>query len=198
MKLYISIVLLQLLLFFNATAEMEKGTFLLGARIGVGASNLKGDVADNSSKFNFHAGIIADYAFSHHYYMETGCFLTNKGCKYDVLDKTETINMFYLEFPILSSFRININNESGINLQFGPYAAIGVFGNNRTLPDEPRTFSEDGGFKRFDAGLKLAAGWQISEFSITFGYDIGCLNVSHLEGYSVRTTLFHTTFGYDF
>lgn len=204
MKRIFSVFVLFLGLVFGANAQgLEAGNLSFGVRAGVGLANMGGDVKNSDNLFNFHVGVVGDYAFTNNFYLEPGLYFTRKGCSFDKVSyesfpyKTESVsrNLYYLEIPVLASYRFNINDAFGINVQAGPYAAIGLFGDT----DDVKSF-DDGNCKRFDAGARFAAGVQFSAFSATVGYDLGLMNIADVEegDYKATTSLISLTLGYDF
>ena len=200
MKRILSLAVLFLGLVFSAHAELEEGTFKFGVRAGGGFATLTGDAAvGNTSIFNFHVGAVGDYAFSESFYLEPGLYFTKKGTSYDYdlgFLGSESIDMelYYLELPVLASYRFNFTDKFGLNLQAGPYAAFGLFGESGEGVDS----FDEGVFKKFDAGLRLATGAQFSAFSVSLGYDLGLMNISDAEEVDAKTALFFVTLGYDF
>ena len=198
MKRILSLAVLFLGLVFSAHAELEEGTFKFGVRAGGGFATLTGDASGLSSVFNFHVGAVGDYAFSESFYLEPGLYFTKKGTSYDLegyfSSESIDVDLYYLELPVLASYRFNFTDKFGLNLQAGPYAAFGLFGESGEGVDS----FDEGVFKKFDAGLRLATGAQFSAFSVSLGYDLGLMNVSDAEGGDAKTALFFVTLGYDF
>jgi len=198
MKRILSLAVLFLGLVFSAHAELEEGTFKFGVRAGGGFATLTGDASGLSSVFNFHVGAVGDYAFSESFYLEPGLYFTKKGTSYDLegyfSSESIDVDLYYLQLPVLASYRFNFTDKFGLNLQAGPYAAFGLFGESGEGVDS----FDEGVFKKFDAGLRLATGAQFSAFSVSLGYDLGLMNVSDAEGGDAKTALFFVTLGYDF
>ncbi|HPH62614.1 MAG TPA: porin family protein [Paludibacteraceae bacterium] len=203
MKRILSLAVLFLGLVFSAHAELEEGTFKFGVRAGGGFATLTGDASGLSSVFNFHVGAVGDYAFSESFYLEPGLYFTKKGTSYDLegyfSSESIDVDLYYLQLPVLASYRFNFTDKFGLNLQAGPYAAFGLFGScgEDENGDDVSSF-DDGNYKRFDAGLRLATGAQFSAFSVSLGYDLGLMNISDAEEVDAKTALFFVTLGYDF
>ncbi len=196
MKRIFSVVVLFLGLVFGANAQgLEAGNLSFGARAGVGLANMGGDVKNSDNLFNFHVGVVGDYAFTNNFYLEPGLYFTRKGCaNAESHSSSSNVNLYYLEVPVLASYRFNINDAFGINVQAGPYAAIGLFGE---CGDDVKSFDKDI-YKRFDGGLRFAAGAQFSAFSATVGYDLGLTDISDNSYVKAKTSLISFTLGYDF
>lgn len=128
------------------TKAQENG---FGIRGGLNISNAGGDfknylkdneLGDKKSRVGFNLGVIYDYGFSEHFYLQPGLYFTTKGAKakYSYSEKEEDyswseetkykINLSYLEIPILASYRIALGDNVKWHINAGPYIAFGIGG----------------------------------------------------------------------
>jgi hypothetical protein len=105
-----------------------------------------------------------------------------------------TIGLNYLELPIhfLYHYPIGPGNVYG---GLGPYFAYGVGGKSG---DESSFGENNGGFKRFDAGIGFMVGYKLKMgVSLDVGYDLGLANVEYADqDVSGHTRCFNINLGY--
>lgn len=113
---------------------------------------------------------------------------------YSVMGRSTAAN--YIELPVLFNYYHRLAEARYLQFSFGPYAAIGVAGKVKTRGDGGRAGSEklyyedktfgSGGYRRFDAGLQAAAGYQFPT-GLTLGVeaDLGLTRVRSGGGRNV-------------
>lgn len=97
-----------------------------------------------------------------------------KGAKFEA--NGGTIGLNYLELPInaIYTYKIGLGSLYG---GIGPYFAYGVGGKDG---GESSFGENNGGFKRFDAGLNFMLGYKLQMgLSLDFGYDLGLANIEY-------------------
>jgi hypothetical protein len=123
----------------------------------------------SNSTFGFHIGAMMDmplaiidiandaYIISVH----PGAQFVKKGGKrsfyYVFSSYSYTVNAYYLEFPVLFSFKKDFSDNFSARADFGPYLAIGMFGDQEiggysAAYESESSFSE-GGLSRVDGGI---------------------------------------------
>lgn len=193
-----------------------------GIRAGFNLSSFRGTFVnsyideidgDNSAKFKtrpgFQIGAIVDIPVTYGFYIQPGLYFTTRGARF-VAKESETLyeieysasykeiyRPFYLQVPILASFRANVTKSLQVQLNTGPYLAIGLggkevdiedytdsAGNEEHEKDKYKFFGESKedeyhfGAKRFDFGWCFGAGLTISGgFYVGIQYDLGCVNM---------------------
>ncbi|MBP8945600.1 MAG: PorT family protein [Paludibacteraceae bacterium] len=175
-------------------------------RGGMNLSNLYGDDAkDAKMKVGYNIGGLVDYEFVSNVGIQSGLVLTAKGAKGDAENVNVTINMLYLEVPVNIIYKIDLNAANmpvKFNVNVGPYLAYGVGGKtsieigNQSFSYD--TFSDDGGYKKFDLGLGLGVGFEFGRVTANCGWEMGLINVADAEDTDVKTMNCFLTIGYKF
>ncbi len=182
-----------------------------GFDLGLGYANQWGNAYDAYHKtglFSFTFGADIDIRVSEKQFIEVGANFNRKGCKieghqwvkdggpwkfYTDKDKA-TINMFYLQVPVMYGLCLPIEDQVSWKLMVGPYFAFGLTGDRRneyesylakaynTLVDRESTVStfneepKDFSFKRFDVGAKIQTGVTVDRVSYMIAYELGFFN----------------------
>jgi hypothetical protein len=104
------------------------------------------------------------------------------------------INLNYLEVPVDVMYHYPAG-PGELRGGLGPYFAYGIGGTSGTVS----SFGENnGGFKRFDAGLSFLLGYKLSNgVSLDLGYDLGLANVEYAsQDVTGHTRTFSINAGY--
>lgn len=169
--------------FWNGEPAEQRLTW--GVRAGMNLSSVGGDMKTDS-KIGFKAGVSADIAIVQSFYINTGLFYSMQG--YEPKGKGDGMTAGYLNLPIYASYRLNFAEESQLQINFGPYVAYGLHG-------------DDGYFdnaKRFDMGLGVGAGYTFKRWYLGLDYQFGLMNISDVDGFSAKNKNFSITLGYNF
>ncbi|MBQ7513701.1 MAG: PorT family protein [Prevotella sp.] len=169
---------------FTLTANaQDESKFIVKA--GVGMSTLVGkDTKNTKANFAYKLGVAYDASLSDNFAIRPGLELVNKGYKYKT-GITGSINMFYLQVPVLAAYKINIGDNKLV-LQAGPYVSYGIFGSEIDWGGGEKTkiFDKDeGGFKRFDAGVMAGVNYEFSQFLVGVEYSRGLAKLSDYKQY---------------
>ena len=112
-----------------------------------------------------------------------GLELVRKGSKTSDGFGKDVTHLLYLELPIYALYRHQLpDNKGELFGGLGPYFGYGLAGNfkftfNGETTKVPAFDTKNGGFKRFDAGLALTAGYQFpGSFRVRLAYEIGLVN----------------------
>lgn len=175
-------------------------------RGGMNLSNLYGDDAkDAKMKVGYNIGGLVDYEFVSNVGIQSGLVLTAKGAKSDAENVNVTANMLYLEVPVNIIYKIDLNAANmpvKFNVNVGPYLAYGVGGKTSIEIGGPSfsydTFSDDGGYKKFDLGLGLGVGFEFGKITANCGWEMGLINVVDAEDTDVKTMNGYLSIGYKF
>lgn len=190
---------------FFSTERPEK-TVNLGLRAGYTLSNVlekwDGKSESYDSKSGFLAGLNVDVAFMQSFGLNTGIFAVSKGYKDSWDGETVTFNPMYLEIPVLASYRFNFGETSRVEVDFGPYFAVGVGGKWKFKDDDgsysEKFFGGEDGANRFDCGLKLGAGVTFNKIYVGLHYAFGLTNLYDVDEGSIRNRNLSLTMGFNF
>lgn len=218
-----------------AASAQDKIAF--GVRAGVNINSLRysGDAEssynDLKSRAGFHVGVVMDWNVARNFYIQPGVYFATRGAKGEWSESgedysykyTQKLNMSYLQIPVLASYRFPVSKSVKIDVNVGPYIAIGLGGKlkaeeTETYGGETGTYSDKidifgkssgdeirGDFKRFDAGLRFGAGVNIHKFHVGVSYDLGLTNLARTGDDSMwnnkdkfRNGSFNVSVGYNF
>lgn len=193
-------------------SEVPEKRVTWGVRGGLNVSNIHVSVdklgASLDSKVGYRFGVSADIAIVKSFAISTGLYYSAKGAKadggiydpeFDEYDTDKlTISPAYLELPIYASYRVNFAEASQLQINFGPYLAYGVNGKVKLGDDKVDVFGDDG-FRRFDAGLGVGAGYTFNHFYVGLDYQFGLANIADTGGIGKITNRnFNISIGYNF
>lgn len=179
----------------------------LGIRAGLNISKVNekvdGYATDYKNKVGYRLGIILDSRICENFYFQPGLYFTSLGAKLEVSDEKVTVNLHYLQLPILASYRIELTDQMKVHLNAGPYVAVGLAGKQKADGIKVNAFSDEGGLNRFDAGLSFGTGLSINKFYFGLGYDLGLANILNDEIWDTdlvksRNRNFHISVGFNF
>lgn len=189
------------------SSEKSDKPISFGVRVGGNISTITGDVEGAKSRFGFNAGVSMDVPFLKSLYLETGLYLTQKGCKFEFEEEIgdEEIgnyvevekwkaNPLYIEIPVLASYRYDFNDDIQLRVNAGPYIAYGISGKD----GDDKFFSGDYAHKRFDMGLQVGTGISVSKFYVGCAYEFGLTKVNKEGDGSVKNGNFMFNAGYNF
>lgn len=131
--------------------------------------------------------------------IEGGLEFIGKGAKYDLGGAEGKIHLNYLEVPVYATYNYPLG-PGRLYGGLGPYLAYGIGGKVEEGGFSAASFGENnGGYKRFDAGLGIEAGYQYKLFSFTLTYDLGLANVAYAsQDFSAHNRSFAVNVGYSF
>lgn len=185
-------------------SEVPEKKVTWGVRGGLNVSNIHVSVdklgASLDSKVGYRFGVSADIAIVKSFAISTGLYYSAKGAKADgdIDEGKSTISPAYLELPIYASYRINFAEASQLQINFGPYLAYGVNGKVKLGDEKVDVFGDDG-FRRFDAGLGVGAGYTFNHFYVGLDYQFGLANIADTGGIGKITNRnFNISIGYNF
>ena len=218
-------------------ANAQDKAVSLGLRAGLNVNTLtysgnnEAEIRDlYKSHTGFHIGAVVNCKVAGNFYLQPGIYFTTRGAKQEENSSedgfnysfTQKTNMSYLQIPVSASYRFPVGKIVKIDINVGPYVAIGLGGKvkieaTESYEGETETYSEKydvfgkstkeetrGDFKRFDAGLRFGAGVHISKFNIGLIYDLGLANLAHTgdnawnRGTKFRNGSFLVSVGYNF
>lgn len=175
--------------------------------------NVDGGTSDNNILTTFNVGILDRFNVSSFLAFETGLILDGRGSKSDnylTSDHSDNyikskFNPLYLEIPANLVLKLPLGtgaNSKNIFAYAGPYAAIGIAGNNKVeskilgvsssssskikfANDDPLTSEGEGSaynrLKRFDFGVNIGAGIDIGSVMLKANYGVGLAKINSLQ-----------------
>lgn len=199
---------------FFATAAQAQITW--NVKGGIGAATCHGDVEDMSNHLVGKLGVGIEKPISKNWSIMPSLELAWKGAEYKLEEEgyKETLDIFYLQVPIMAAYRINLNDSWNITLKAGPYFAYGLSGKMKgSVDSEYGSYSwdenifkdrvyEDGkevvkAGKRFDAGLDFGVDFEYHRFVFGAEYELGLLKFAPDDA-DVKNAAAYFTVGYKF
>ncbi len=190
------LLLCAVMLFGTVCMANAQDKIQFGVRAGMNISSLSGDGVDElDSRIGYHVGAIMDWNVTGNLYVQPGLFFTTRGVK----EGDWKMNANYLQIPISVAYRFPVSDNFKVDVNAGPYFAMGIGGKYKQdgLEDSD-VFGDEGDCKRFDAGLRVGAGVHIQKFSVGLIYDLGLANISKGEGSKIKNGAFQISVGYNF
>lgn len=188
----------------------EKVTFGVRAGVNVNSLSVSGE-SDLKSRVGYHVGAVMDWNVAKNLYVQPGIYFTTRGAKSSGEGWEQKINMNYLQIPISVAYRFPVSEQVKIDVNVGPYVALGLggkmkisesygFDDEYDIDEEIKAFGSEGLCKRFDAGLRFGAGVHIRKFTVGLCYDLGLTNIAREsgEGAKIKNGSFQISLGYNF
>lgn len=192
-KIQIVLVLLLCSVIINA----QDSPFQAGIKGGVNFSSASLiEAGTERIKAGYQIGLFAEYGLTESFYLQSGAYFTTKGIRlkgtkalFDTASGwKQTVEMQYIEVPLLAMYKMEV--ESGINILFnaGPYAAFGIAGKttNRLLGGENAKSAEldtfgDNRMKNFDYGVRFGTGMEFEKMIFEFSCNFGVNNIANKD-----------------
>ncbi|WP_286857955.1 MULTISPECIES: porin family protein [Sphingobacterium] len=174
---------------------------------------------------SFYVAGYADIPLANSFSIQPGISLQGKGSKISLTKMAELAgisgvsgsvkqDLMYIEIPVNFVYSIPTGNSGNVFFGAGPYAGFGIHAkvkaDNISGSFEDDFFDVDGkesgsfgdfGYKTFDAGLNVLAGFKFTNgFLINGGYGLGLTNIAkdtNGEG-SLKNRVFSVGVGYQF
>jgi hypothetical protein len=121
--------------------------------------------------------------FMSHMFYSGGLEFIQKNSK----DAETKVTLNYLEVPLLALYQIYSASQGYIFGGLGPYFAYGVGGKIKSSYGgqdyENKSFDKETGYKPFDTGLGITAGYKMTDsFSFSLAYELGLTNIERGGG----------------
>ncbi|MBK9271095.1 MAG: PorT family protein [Saprospiraceae bacterium] len=197
----------------------------LGVRIGMNLSNMYlADITHLYSKDfklnpGIHLGLTGNLPLNRIFSLETALLFSKKGFisegQEDYLGTLAeikgTTNLFYLDIPLNLKAAFSMK-ASKIYFLFGPYIGIGIFGEsryeiNQSGATKTRTELVSWGsdpeyddIRRYDLGLIMGVGIELTSFQFGINYGFGLANISPYiaDEITMNNLVFGLSLGYKF
>jgi len=181
------------------TASYAHAQFTFGARAGLNLTLLTGDEdASTGIKPGFQVGVVGDYAVSDAFSIQPGILFATMGGRESEGDLTATLNFNYIQVPVNFQFKRN-----AFFWHVGPYIGFGLGGKatvdvgGLSVSDDIK-FGSDEDFKAFDFGFGAGIGWQFGNFQAGLGTNLGLVNISNVDDFTMRNMGIAITLTYMF
>lgn len=174
-----------------------------GVRAGVNIASM----TNYNSKVGFHVGGMyrLQLLSSTPLFFEPGLELQFKGGKLSQSGVSSTLNMAYVEVPVMIAYRFRINDTWAIQPAIGPFFSFGITGTiKQSSMGQTQSwdlFGSNGALKRGDVGLKIAVGALLKRIYFGIGYDLSFVNLpkNYTTGNpKLRNGSFYFSAGYNF
>lgn len=110
-----------------------------------------------------------------------------------------TTNLNYLELIGDVMYFYDVKGGGTLYGGLGPYVAYGIGGNVKFGDTKEAAFGGTDGYKRFDAGLNLQAGYKFPiGLKVGVGYDLGLVNKSKFDDFTSKNRTLTFDVGYFF
>lgn len=184
------LLLLLLLIAGNSIAEAQ--SLRHGVEAGVGLSKPVNSSGDVQPAFNIAYRM--EYNFGKNntgWYLRSGAGLHYKPCKdssvfdgeddgYIHQNYSSTFRPWYLQVPLQAGYRFRLSEAMKLQLETGPYLAVGLWGNARTtdaksgLTEKYHCFGDAGAYRRVSCGWGFGAAMQLRnhlQLGLNYGID---------------------------
>jgi hypothetical protein len=167
-----------------------------GLKIGLNMSTFNSSQQINSIEYNSKIGVSTGIYY--HLFLnpkialQSEVLFSQKGASYQNLGDNFTINISYIDIPLL--FRYQISNL--FNLQLGPQTGL-LLSAARVLDGSSENIRDN--FNSFDLGITFGAGIDFS-FGLNFAlrYSLGLSNIASnsMANQSIKNNFLHLSIGY--
>ncbi len=183
------IVVTLLLVTVGASAQLS-----FGLKAGLNMSSIT-ETSGSEMKIGYKVGPTVEFMFAPSMGIQSGLLLSSQGVKYSGGDSKIDAN--YLQIPISFVYKYAIAPTTRIYGNAGPYFGYGIFGNSTLIKViDVDTFGDTGILERFDAGLTMGIGTEVSKFNFGLNYDLGLTDATKLG--SGTNSNFWISVGYNF
>ncbi len=195
---------------FFSTEKSEEGT-KAELRAGLTVSQMVAVESGASTKgyrrLGYNVGIIVETPIVESLAFQTGLQFVQKGLKEETSISgtlTESIsNPSYLELPLLASYRHDFRKKIRLQVNTGPFLAMGLFGKMKLRQEDAQgnmytvgevdwfgsaADTQSAQFKRFDMGWHVGARLRFAnKISVGYAFEAGFVDTGRSTTYSVKT-----------
>lgn len=188
-------------------SNAQSGRF--GVNAGVNFSNITGKDAESalgkgSLKTGFQAGVTYDIGIADDFVIQPGLSYVQNGARYDGpledFAGNPKIHLNYLQLPVTFQYQPELGNGH-LLLGVGPYVGMGI-GQVKYSSDnaDVKRDWDEANLRKFDAGGKLLAGYQLSNgLSLNLNANLGLVKLPDTDDPAkINNTSFGVTVGYKF
>lgn len=190
-KLFLSLSLI----FFGFTAALgQKPQYGIRAGLGFASQNIDNpDIVSTNSVTTYYLSGFVDIPYKK-IYLQPGITILGKGVKQYQDARTNTVTLTYLDIPLTALYKFSLPTLGKIYLGGGPYADIGLSGNNQLeavniTSGRNISFGDDKDYKKFDFGMNFTGGLELdNHLTFNMKYSLGLNNIASSAPVEVNTT----------
>lgn len=185
MKRFLSLVCVTML----AMAASAQITW--NAKGGFGVATCYGDADGLKSHLVGKLGAGIEYPLSSNISLMPSLEFAWKGAEQDYEGGTATLDLYYLQVPVVAAYRMNLSDSWNLTLKAGPYFAFKV-------SDQVSAggVSDDYGAKSFDAGIDAGIDFEHHRFVFGVEAEMGFCKLT--DDWNAKNLAFYATIGWKF
>lgn len=180
---------------------------------GVGVATCIGDDAvDLSSHIVGKIGVGIEKPLTSNWSLMPSLEVAWKGAEFNSKEAyeslNETLDMYYLQIPVVAAYRFNVSDHWNITLKTGPYLAYALYGQLKfdyeghgeysySESGNENPFSSDNGCSRFDVGWDFGIDFECRRFVFGAEYEIGFMSFGP-DNSNIKNSAAYFTLGYKF
>ena len=189
----------------SANAQNEVGQVTLQPKVGINIANMTGDTwVDKKAKVGLVAGVEAEYGISENFGLAFGALYSMEGCKLKTtgMDKSLSVNLDYINIPILAQFYPvkGLALKAGLQPGFCVTKKVKIDGTASVGPGLTEPFTEDvklrDAVKDFAFAIPVGVSYEYESFVVDARYNIGVTKA--VKDADSRHSVFSITLGYKF
>ena len=179
-----------------------------GVRAGMTITNVRsyGYACDFNKNIGPNVGLYVNVPLRNNFFIETGMYYDQKSFKDTYTDERlvdnlgictyksyETIRAGYFQIPILFGYRQYIKDNISLDIETGPYIAVGIagkisttehlvwrqYGTIHTYTNKEKDYVFNNVLKVPDCGWQIGAGISIDRFRIGYNANIGFVDATY-------------------
>lgn len=188
-----------IILIFVALLISSCATTRMGVLAGPNFACVVGDEADSwELKTAFHAGVEADLAVDDKFSIRPGIVYSGQGADYSDSEFSGTVNLDYLNVPVLASYEV----ADGLTLQAGPQVGFLLSATDKEDGEPDMDVKEF--VKSTDIGLNFGLGYELANgLNINARYNLGLTDLNddadlEAEGVNWKNSVIQVSIGYRF
>lgn len=206
MKKILSVLVIAML----AVTASAQVTWNSKAGVGISSCILSDGGEDPKAHFVGKLGAGMEYPLSSNFSLMPSAEVAFKGAKwsfeYAGYYVDQTVDIYYLQIPVLGAYRFNLTNRLNLVAKAGPYFAFGFAGKvdqyaysgGSSASISAGVFSEEVGGKRFEVGLDFGLDLEFRRWVVGAEYEFGITPLVKENGASARNSAIYVTVGYKF
>ena len=151
----------------------------------------------------FHVGGVAELSLGDMFAVQPELLFVNASSKFESntgvtggnVTGTTTINQ--IQLPVNAKLKFGVDDLKFI-VTAGPYIGFGLSGKSKVGSESYNIYEGNDSSKRFDAGLGIGIGVEISKFTVNVGYQMGLANLSNIDKSALKLNTALFSVGYFF
>jgi hypothetical protein len=173
----------------------ENDELSMGFQLGYNSARIIDDGYSSDALPGFNLGMLWDIPLRKRWYIQPGMLASRKGEKWADGSQVYTDALYYLEFPIMVSYRYPLGRKFKLRAEAGPYLSYGVLSSQDSFEEDDEYYSL---YNKFDFGLSLGAGMGYKGIYVGLRYSAGFANLYRESGYRVNNRVLSVNFSWCF